>query len=336
MKILLTVVCTGVLISSYSQTTQLYVPNGPTGVSGVGTVASGTGVGIGTANPVSNAGLDIEGGVLNIGGTGSADAMIHIKSSANALSNRLTQMCPSINQGSTIPALNLMASLTSGSPQWWSWGVLSGGNWSFQPSSDFGGSAGMFINRSGYVGIGTSSPGAPLHVNTEEIGPGLLVSGGNASYKDIRTINPTTGKMWQWSHRPLGDGETFEAWHHTGTNWLRVMTMTPSGNVGIGTNLTNGYKLAVEGTIGAREVNVNAATWSDYVFNDDYKLPSLETVEKYINQYHHLPEVPLEKDVKERGVNVGEMNALLLKKIEELTLYVIDLKKEVDQLKRNK
>ncbi len=119
------------------------------------------------------------------------------------------------------------------------------------------------------------------------------------------------------------------------------MLLTNDGRVGIGTTNTNGYKLAVEGTIGAREVNVNTSTWSDYVFNDDYRLPSLKEVERYIKEHRHLPEVPTATEVEEKGVNVGEMNALLLKKIEELTLYMIEqerkmgvMQKQIDDLSK--
>jgi hypothetical protein len=108
------------------------------------------------------------------------------------------------------------------------------------------------------------------------------------------------------------------------------------GNVGIGTRATNNYRLAVDGKIGAREVNVNVSTWSDYVFADDYKLPSLETIERYITQYRHLPDVPSAAEVEQNGVDLGSMDALLLRKIEELTLYVIELKKELDGLKANR
>jgi hypothetical protein len=99
------------------------------------------------------------------------------------------------------------------------------------------------------------------------------------------------------------------------------------GNVGIGTTSPGSFKLAVEGKIGAREINVTTAAWSDYVFNEDYKLRSLKEVNQYTKENKHLPEIPSAKEVIENGQNLGEMNALLLKKIEELTLYVIELKK---------
>ncbi len=111
------------------------------------------------------------------------------------------------------------------------------------------------------------------------------------------------------------------------------MTITSDGNVGIGTTAPGEYHLAVEGKIGAREIVATDAAWSDYVFDDDYKLPSLNTVEKYIKENKHLPDIPSEKEIKKDGLKIADMMALQMKKIEELTLYAIELKKENEALK---
>ena len=105
-----------------------------------------------------------------------------------------------------------------------------------------------------------------------------------------------------------------------------------SGNVGIGTNPNSGYILSVNGTIRAKEIKVEA-NWADFVFEDDYQLKDLEEVESFIEENNHLPDIPSEKDVIKNGIQLGEMNAKLLQKIEELTLYVIDLNKSVNTLK---
>jgi hypothetical protein len=68
--------------------------------------------------------------------------------------------------------------------------------------------------------------------------------------------------------------------------------------------------------------------WPDYVFEPEYKLPSLLELEQYIKANKHLPEVPSAEQVKENGLSVGEMNAILLMKVEELTLHLIELKRE--------
>lgn len=106
------------------------------------------------------------------------------------------------------------------------------------------------------------------------------------------------------------------------------------GNVGIGTSgPAPSYKLSVNGKIRAKEVVVET-NWSDFVFADDYKLMPLDELEKNIKQNRHLPGIPSEKEVTENGVGLGEMQAKLLQKIEELTLYVIELKKENERLRQ--
>ncbi len=112
-------------------------------------------------------------------------------------------------------------------------------------------------------------------------------------------------------------------WSETGS------TASYSGDVAIGTaTVPTGYRLAVEGHIRAREVRVDQDTWPDYVFKKGYDLPSLEAVQKHIEEHGHLPNIPSAKEVKVNGVELGEMDRLLLEKIEELTLYIMALKKE--------
>jgi len=101
------------------------------------------------------------------------------------------------------------------------------------------------------------------------------------------------------------------------------------GNISIGVANTQGYKLAVNGNIRAKEIKVENANWPDYVFAKDYKLPSLQETEKHINEKGHLPGIPSAQDVKTNGIDLGEMNAKLLQKIEELTLHVIEQNKQL-------
>jgi hypothetical protein len=112
------------------------------------------------------------------------------------------------------------------------------------------------------------------------------------------------------------------------------------GNVGIGThNLTE--KLSVNGKIRAKEIKVeadNGTNWPDYVFQNDYKLLSLAAIEKHIKEKGHLPEVPSAKEVEKDGIALGANQAVLLKKIEELTLYMIEQDKinkaQAEQIKK--
>lgn len=103
-----------------------------------------------------------------------------------------------------------------------------------------------------------------------------------------------------------------------------------NGNVAIGTTDPKGYKLAVKGNIGAQEIRVENGSWPDYVFHKSYTLPSLRETEKFIQINGHLPEIPSAEEVKNNGVELGEMNARLLKKIEELTLHLIEKEKQLE------
>lgn len=103
-----------------------------------------------------------------------------------------------------------------------------------------------------------------------------------------------------------------------------------SGNIGIGVSDPQ-YKLAVYGTIGATKVKVTQSGWPDYVFSDGYRLPSLAEVEAFIKEQKHLPQVPSATEVEKNGLDLGDNQAILLKKIEELTLYLIEQDKALKQ-----
>ncbi|MBI1289265.1 MAG: hypothetical protein GC178_16990 [Flavobacteriales bacterium] len=106
--------------------------------------------------------------------------------------------------------------------------------------------------------------------------------------------------------------------------------------VGIGTDIVpQGYALGVAGKIIAEEVEVQLSTnWPDYVFESEYEKLSLDELRTFISENGHLPDVPSAKEIEENGVSLGEMDAVLLRKIEELTLYMLELKQENEQLKK--
>lgn len=112
-----------------------------------------------------------------------------------------------------------------------------------------------------------------------------------------------------------------------------------NGRVKVGNCNSNmdGYKLFVEEGILTEKVKVavkNSDEWFDTVFEPDYKIMPINDLDAYIKTYKHLPEIPTTKEVMENGIDIGKMNGLLLKKVEELTLYMIELKKELDTAKK--
>jgi len=123
----------------------------------------------------------------------------------------------------------------------------------------------------------------------------------------------------------------FGASYHWQRNTSRLYYL--DGNVGIGTAEPTS-RLAVNGNIRAKEIKVEATNWPDYVFKQDYDLKPLSEVEGYINEHGHLPEIPKASKVETEGVSLGEMNKLLLKKVEELTLHLIEKEKEMTDLKK--
>ncbi|BAV08131.1 hypothetical protein SAMN05421788_103467 [Filimonas lacunae] len=149
------------------------------------------------------------------------------------------------------------------------------------------------------------------------------------SIPNISQETGATGNVYGFFHDPritslLGKNIAFQ--NITGDVYMG----TTSGNVGIGTSNPT-QKLSVAGTILAKRVKASVAkeNWPDYVFASDYQLPSLEQVDAYIKQNQHLPEVPSADAVSKQGLDVGDSQALLLKKIEELTLYLIDQNEKI-------
>jgi hypothetical protein len=105
------------------------------------------------------------------------------------------------------------------------------------------------------------------------------------------------------------------------------------GSLALGTTNSQGYKLAVNGNSIFTKIKVRQYDlWPDYVFHPTYKLRPLKDLEEYIKKNSHLPEMPTATDVEKNGLDIGDNQAALLKKIEELTLYIIDINKKVDKL----
>ena len=205
-------------------------------------------------------------------------------------------------------------------------------------------------NATNQIGIGTTSPKARLDVHGD-----IKLSGGSQNFKiaNLSGAEPGYGEFVNYGGISINgnDGNNRQMFMFSdgvgtssiftvassidaGSTWSSRFTVQQNGNVGIGTTSTGPHKLAVEGSVGAREIKVQApgTGWSDFVFEEDYNLRSLKEVENFISENNHLPDIPSQAEVTESGINLGEMDAKLLQKIEELTLYLIEQNKKIETL----
>jgi hypothetical protein len=177
----------------------------------------------------------------------------------------------------------------------------------------------MTIDRFGNVGIGTTNPIKKMHVSNG-VNQEVKFRLGENNVTDFTTSS--NGSLTINSDVGGSDGKMY-----LNVRDLTHITLSGNGQVGIGTTSPT-YKLAVKGTIGCGEIIVEDVTqWADFVFEPTYNLMPLKELNNYIQENKHLPEIPTTAEVQENGISVGEMNAKLLQKIEELTLYVIEQNK---------
>lgn len=218
----------------------------------------------------------------------------------------------------------------------------------------------LSINISGNVGIGTESPSQKLEVSGNTKTSNLLLPSEGQITVQLSDVFVYEGRSM--GHYALGwmadpwnsGGNTLWQAGYGGIKFFTAgqyrMGINSAGNVGVGTETPSqkldvngnikGTNFYANGTVFANEVKVEATKWSDFVFDKEYKLLPLEEVKAHIEEYKHLPDVPSEKQVLEEGIDVAEMQAKLLQKIEELTLYVIQqdaknkaLEQEMKELK---
>ncbi|MBC7440378.1 MAG: hypothetical protein H7250_10390 [Flavobacterium sp.] len=230
----------------------------------------------------------------------------------------------------------------------------------------------MRIGQSGNVGIGIQTPTAGLHVLggqlPNQVNAVIKLERNDLSNQAGVFSLMLSGSSWPSVASSIGAGSACfkleDPFGNTQNSDMAFSTngispqliLKHSGNVGIGTLLPTskleiqggdvkignvstpaGYKLYVEQGILTEKVKVAVATsaaWADYVFANDYKLKPLSEVESFIKDNNHLPNVPSAKELVKEGLDLGKMQATQMEKIEELTLYLIEMKKEIEVLKK--
>ncbi len=168
-------------------------------------------------------------------------------------------------------------------------------------------------NPSGRVGIGIPNPESKLDIGTDNTQKTFI----NYQNKSSITFIPNTG---DWFHISHGSDHELAISQGASVDQTRLVTITSGGN------------MSVNGKVEAKEIRVTLTPTADFVFEENYELPKLKDVEKFIKENKHLPEVASAKVMEKEGVNVGEFQIKLLQKIEELTLYVIDQQKKIETL----
>ncbi|MEM9547114.1 MAG: hypothetical protein AAGA77_14130 [Bacteroidota bacterium] len=199
----------------------------------------------------------------------------------------------------------------------------------------------FIVKRGGYVGVATADPQARLDIRMPDRQEIIVQSEVPNTYSGF-LFNHSDGSP-NWKIRAYSN---FTGGYN---NILGIQSAGGAGELWIAAKKTmigdffdfddcmdcDNYLLYVKKGIRTEKVRVDVAsgTWADYVFEDDYDLKSLAEVEAYISENGHLPNVPSAEEVEESGINLGEMDALLLEKIEELTLHMISLQKENEEMK---
>ena len=190
------------------------------------------------------------------------------------------------------------------------------------------------------VAAATSTLGATgiFHTSGKQAwGHALVLASDLTTGDDPRLLFSYRNKSKHWSLGGQTNTTRFSIWEDGGdSNYgssfgTERLTVLAGGNVGIGIS-NPAEKLAVNGTIRAKEIKVENQIWPDYVFEDDYKKHSLAEIEAFIKKHKHLPEIPSAMEVRTSGISLGEIDAKLLQKIEELTLLLIEQGKQITEL----
>jgi hypothetical protein len=198
--------------------------------------------------------------------------------------------------------------------------VRSQAQWASGPGST------IYNTNNGFVGISDNSPFTPatllhLYTTTSVAEQKIQTSGDGYAQLTLESNNIA----YQWTKRPSAEGNVLDLWYFNGTAWAAspYLTIFPSGAIGVGTTSVGTQLMAVNGNFFANKVTVALGAPPDFVFEKTYRLMPLDSLAAYLTQYHHLPGIPSANEVKNNGFDLGQNQAFLLQKIEELTLYTI-------------
>jgi len=207
----------------------------------------------------------------------------------------------------------------------------------FQTTSASTLSTKMTILNTGNVGIGTTTPSQKLEISHSDATGGIALNQTGTNAKSEIKFNKNGTELWALGNDFNNDGtQTFFIWNQSSGS--APLYINSNGQVGIGGQIPpttfNGYILYVNSGIVARDVKVTAGTFPDYVFSDDYKLSDIYAVDTFITKNKHLPNLPSAAEVKKNeGFDLGDMQQKLIKTVEEQTLYIISLQKQIDAMK---
>lgn len=180
--------------------------------------------------------------------------------------------------------------------------------------------------------FGSDAYGVGISANNPEIGFNYFYNAGTLTMKPGYAANigmsPGNGDIYLGNFGGNQSSSDFGAI----SGYQYRMVIKQNGNVGIGTTDPT-YKLSVNGNIRSKEVVVESG-WADYVFEKDYQLMPLDKTEQFIQQYKHLPGIPSASDIQTNGLNIGDMQTMMMQKIEELTLHIIQQDKIIRQLQK--
>lgn len=182
----------------------------------------------------------------------------------------------------------------------------------------------LTILQGGYVGIGLTNPSQLLHLRPS-VGAGQLFidspTGDNDAQLNFGNEGSTKAQI-RWDNGL----DKLIIWKNGSDRFV----LDNNGNIGIGT-ISPVYRLDVCGTIRANEIKVDLQVGCDFVFKSDYKLMGLKELDKFVKTNQHLPEIASEKEMVENGVNIKDLQMKLLQKMEEMTLYIIEQNKKLEQ-----